>query len=77
MKAKKKDVKTDFEVLVGRIQVTSDALQQDALVVINRSVTMRAWLTGYSIVECEQHGADRAKYGEGLLVSSSTFQVVK
>ena len=67
MKAKKKDVKTDFEVLVGRIQATSDALQQDALVVINRSVTARAWLTGYYIVEYEQHGADRAKYGTGLL----------
>ena len=26
-----------------------------------------AWLTGYYIVEYEQHGADRAKYGEGLL----------
>ena len=56
-----------FEVLVGRIQATSDVLQQDALVVINRSVTARAWLTGYYIVEYEQHGADRAKYGEGLL----------
>ena len=56
-----------FEGLVGRIQATSDALQQDALVVINRSVTARAWLTGYYIVEYEQHGADRAKYGEGLL----------
>ena len=56
----KKNLKTDFEVLVGRIQATSDALQQDALVVINRSVTTRAWLTGYYIVEYEQHGADRA-----------------
>ena len=37
MRSKKKN---DFEVLVGRIQATSDALQQDALVVINRSVTM-------------------------------------
>ncbi len=64
MRSKKK---TDFESLVGRIQATSDALQQDALVVINRSVTARAWLTGYYIVEYEQHGADRAKYGEGLL----------
>ena len=64
MRSKKKN---DFEVLVGRIQATSDALQQDALVVINRSVTTRAWLTGYYIVEYEQHGADRAKYGEGLL----------
>ena len=60
MRSKKK---TDFEGLVGRIQATSDALQQDALVIINRSVTTRAWLTGYYIVEYEQHGADRAKYG--------------
>lgn len=60
MRSKKK---TDFEGLVGRIQATSDALQQDALVVINRNVTTRAWLTGYHIVEYEQHGADRAKYG--------------
>ena len=58
---------TDFDSLVGRIQATSEALQQDALVVINRSVTARAWLTGYYIVEYEQHGADRAKYGENLL----------
>ena len=56
--------KADFEGLVGRIQATPDALQQDALVVINRSVTTRAWLTGYYIVEYgQQHGADRAKYG--------------
>ena len=63
----KKNLKTDFDGLVGRIQATSDALQQDALVVINRSVTTRAWLTGYYIVEYEQYGAGRAKYGEGLL----------
>lgn len=62
-----KNGKTDFDSLVGRIQATSEALQRDALVVINRSVTARAWLTGYYIVEYEQHGADRAKYGEGLL----------
>ena len=69
MRSKKK---TDFEGLVGRIQATSDALQQDALVVVNRSVTARAWLTGYYIVEYEQHGADRAKYGEGLLKKLAT-----
>ena len=62
-----KNGETDFDSLVGRIQATSEALRQDALVVINRSVTARAWLTGYYIVEYEQHGADRAKYGEGLL----------
>ena len=57
----------NFDELVGRIQTASDALKQDALVVINRSVTARAWLTGYYIVEYEQHGNDRAEYGTGLL----------
>ena len=33
----------------------------------NRDVTKRVWLTGYYIVEYEQHGSDRAKYGEGLI----------
>ena len=62
----------DFEALVGRIQTASDALRQDALVVINRSVTARAWLTGYYIVEYEQHGKDRAEYGTELLRALST-----
>ena len=69
--------KADFEGLVGRIQAAPDALQQDALVVINRSVMMRAWLTDYSIVECEQHGADRAKYGEGLLKKCFLHQLFR
>ena len=59
--------KEDFESLVGKIQSTSSALQEDARLVINRNVTTRAWLTGFYIVEYEQHGNDRAKYGEGLL----------
>lgn len=60
-------MKKDFDSLVGRIRSASDALRQDALAVINRSVTARAWITGFYIVEYEQHGEDRAKYGEGLL----------
>ena len=57
----------DFESLVGKIQSTSSALQEDARLVINRNVTARAWLTGFYIVEYEQHGNDRAKYGDKLL----------
>ena len=53
--------KGDFESLVGKIQSTSSALQEDARLVINRNVTTRAWLTGFYIVEYEQHGSDRAK----------------
>ncbi|MBQ6205314.1 MAG: DUF1016 family protein [Prevotella sp.] len=59
--------KGDFESLVGKIQSASSALQEDARLVINRNVTTRAWLTGFYIVEYEQHGNDRAKYGESLL----------
>ena len=66
-KGNRNDNKGDFESLVGRIQSTSYALQEDARLVINRNVTTRAWLTGFYIVEYEQHGNDRAKYGDGLL----------
>lgn len=61
----------DFDSLVRQIQTTSDILQQDARLVINRNVTTRAWLTGFYIVEYEQHGSDRAKYGENLLLNLS------
>lgn len=57
----------DFDILVGRIESANEVLQNNARVVINRHVTAKAWLTGYYIVEYEQHGADRAKYGEKLI----------
>ena len=34
---------------------------------VNLSLTARNWLVGYYIVEFEQHGEDRAKYGDKLL----------
>lgn len=60
---------TSFEGLVSQIQYAQDALQNNARLVINRHVTAKAWLTGYYIVEYEQNGSDRAKYGEQLLQS--------
>ena len=56
-----------FEGLISQIERTNDALQNNARLVINRHVTAKAWLTGYYITEYEQHGSDRAKYGEQLL----------
>ena len=61
-----------FEALVGKIQSATNALRQDALGVVNRSVTARAWLTGYYIVEYEQRGKARAEYGDGLLKRLAT-----
>lgn len=33
---------------------------------VNTAMTIRNWLIGYYIVEYEQSGKDRAKYGAGL-----------
>ena len=57
----------NFNSLVQQIEYTDRALQNNARLVINRHVTAKAWLTGYYIVEYEQKGEDRAKYGEKLL----------
>ncbi|MBQ9410320.1 MAG: DUF1016 family protein [Bacteroidales bacterium] len=56
-----------FESLVGRINLIQDVLQAQAAHAVNLSLTARNWLVGYYIVEFEQHGKDRAKYGEKLL----------
>ena len=53
--------------LVGRINLIQDALQAQAAHAVNLSLTARNWLVGYYIVEYEQHGEDRAKYGEKLI----------
>ena len=61
----------NFNSLVQQIEYTDRALQTNARLVINRHVTAKAWLTGYYIVEYEQKGEDRAKYGEKLLQNLS------
>ena len=57
----------DFESLVGRINQVQNVLQAQAAHAINLALTTRNWLVGYYIVEFEQNGEDRAKYGDKLL----------
>lgn len=57
----------NFESLVGRINLIHNALQAQASHAVNLALTTRNWLVGYYIVEYEQHGEDRAKYGEKLI----------
>ncbi len=57
----------NFELLVNTIQQTHSTLQQSALSSVNKHLTIRNWLVGFYIVEFEQKGEDRAKYGENLL----------
>ncbi|GGH40917.1 hypothetical protein GCM10007423_36320 [Dyadobacter endophyticus] len=57
----------DFNALVTTIQETNFTLQQSASKAINRYLTIRNWLIGFHIVEFEQNGEDRAKYGQRLV----------
>ena len=57
----------DFNSLVGHINDVQEAFQAQAAHAINLSLTARNWLVGYYIVEFEQKGEDRAKYGDKLI----------
>ena len=56
----------DFELLVQRILKSHDYLKGHAVSAVNKSLTLRNWLFGCHIVEYEQNGKDRAKYGDKL-----------
>lgn len=57
----------NFSNLVQSIKQTHNFLQLDITKAINRNLTIRNWLIGYYIVEFEQKGEDRAKYGTKLI----------
>ena len=59
--------KNNFEELVNSIYQTHCILQENAAKAINYNLTIRNWLIGCHIVEFEQNGEDKAKYGTGLL----------
>lgn len=56
-----------FDLLVNSVKETHVGFQQYAAKSVNLSLTLRNWLIGFYIVEFEQKGEDRAKYGEKLL----------
>lgn len=57
----------NFESLANHISAIQDTLQAQAAHSVNLALTSRNWLIGCYIVEFEQHGEDRAAYGEQLL----------
>ena len=56
-----------FEELSKYVVETHMYAQGSAIKAINQMATLRNWLIGYYIVEYEQNGSDRAKYGDKLL----------
>lgn len=57
----------NFDQLIDNVYQTHCVLQENTLKVINQNLTIRNWLVGFYIVEYEQSGEDRAKYGEKLI----------
>jgi len=57
----------NFYDLKNSIQQVSDSLRKSAVSSVNTHLTVRNWLIGFYIVEFEQSGEDRAKYGAKLL----------
>jgi predicted nuclease of restriction endonuclease-like (RecB) superfamily len=62
---------SNFNELVDTIQKTHQALHTQSVKAVNIGLTIRNWLVGYYIVEFEQNGEDRAKYGDKLLLNLS------
>ena len=56
-----------FTRLSDMVLQIHDATQKAAIKAVNRYATVRNYVIGYYIVEYEQHGCDRAKYGAQLL----------
>jgi len=59
--------KNDFKGLINNLSQVHDVLQSGAVRSVNQLLAIRNWVFGYCIVEYEQHGSDRARYGTRLL----------
>ncbi|MBO7126922.1 hypothetical protein J6W78_05205 [bacterium] len=57
----------DFNQLENSINSLNIVFEENTAKAINRNVTARNWLIGFYIVNYEQNGKDRAKYGERTL----------
>ncbi len=56
-----------FETLIFQIEEIHNILQNRAIKSVSRNLTIRNWLIGYYIIEYEQKGEDRAKYGDRVI----------
>ena len=59
-------MKINFNNLIKQITLTDNSVRNYTVKSIDNLLTIRNWLIGYYIMEYEQEGLDRAKYGEKL-----------
>lgn len=57
----------NLKQLANKIETTHIYFKGKATAAINVALTVRNWIIGYQIVEFEQSGEDRAKYGDNLI----------
>jgi predicted nuclease of restriction endonuclease-like (RecB) superfamily len=57
----------NFEQLIKSFEQAHKYLQEHAVSTVNQSLTIRNWVFGHYIVEYEQNGEDRARYGTELM----------
>ena len=57
----------NLQELIALIGETQHYFKHQAQRQVNTALTLRNWLFGFYIVEYEQNGADRAKYGDKLI----------
>jgi len=67
----------NFNKLISQLNQTHVSFQQNAFQSVNLNLTVRNWLIGFYIVEFEQSGKDRAKYGEKLIEEIASALDVK
>lgn len=67
----------NYNKLIDNINVTHELIQASVSKAVNTGTTLRNWLFGFYIVEFEQNGKDRAKYGDNLLSNISKSVTIK
>jgi len=58
-----------YKRLVDAVEEVSRQMVGQAAAVVNQALLVRNWLTGAYLVEFEQNGSDRARYGDELLTT--------
>ena len=61
------DKSLSFDKLVENVESIHEVTSSRAKGAVNQLLTVRNWAIGYYIVEFEQNGSDRAKYGSKVL----------
>ena len=64
-----KETEFSFDHLSDVVTQLHESAYSASVKAINRFATVRNYVIGFYIVEYEQHGSDRAKYGDRLLMS--------